>query len=71
MGRFRKSSYRNIEVLKTAIVEKWNKMAEEFILKAGNWFRRHVASIMEKIAAILIKYTVLCRSCYFLINIFQ
>ena len=36
----------NIGSLKTAIVEEWNKMSEEFILKACKSFRRHLDTII-------------------------
>ena len=55
----------NIGLLKTTIEGEWNKMSEEFILKAYKSFRRHVATIIEKIAAILSKFTVMCLSFYF------
>ena len=38
----------NIGSLKTAIEEEWNKMSEEFILKACESFQRHVDTIIEK-----------------------
>ena len=38
-------SHLNTGSLKTAIEEKWNKMSEEFILKARNSFRRRVNTI--------------------------
>ena len=42
------TSYRNIGSLKTALAEEWNKMFEEFILKACKSFRRPVDAIIEK-----------------------
>ena len=42
------SSHRNIGSLKTAIEEEWNKMTEEFTLKACKSFRRRVDTILEK-----------------------
>ena len=42
------TSHPNIGLLKTVIVEQWNKMSEEFILKASKSFRRHVDTITEK-----------------------
>ena len=36
------TSQSNIGLLKTAIEEEWNKMSEEFILKAYKSFQRHV-----------------------------
>ena len=36
------TSHPNIGSLKTAIEKEWNKMAEEFILKACKSFRMHV-----------------------------
>ena len=38
----------NIGSVKTAIEEEWNKMSEEFILKACKSFRRGVYLIIEK-----------------------
>ena len=38
----------NIGLLKTVIEEEWNKMSEEFILKASKSFQRHVDIIIEK-----------------------
>ena len=38
----------NIGSLNTAIEKEWNKMSEEFILKACTSFRRHVDTIIEK-----------------------
>ena len=38
----------NIGTLKTAIEERWNKMSEEFILKACKSFRRRIDTIIEK-----------------------
>ena len=38
----------NIGSLKNDIEEEWNKMAEEFILKACKSFRRRVDTIIEK-----------------------
>ena len=37
----------NIVSLKTAIEEEWNKMSEEFILKAYKSFRRRVDIIIQ------------------------
>ena len=54
------TSHPNIVSLKTAIEDKWNKMSEEFILKACKLFRRRVDTITEKMVAILSKFTVLC-----------
>ena len=52
MGHFRKyknlTSHPNIGSLKTANEEEWNKMFEEFILKAGKSFGMHVGKIIEK-----------------------
>ena len=56
----------NIGSLKTAIEEEWNKMFEEFILKTCKSFRMCVDTIIEKMAVILSKFTVLCPSFYFL-----
>ena len=41
-------SHRNISSLKTAFEKEWNKMFEEFILKACKSFRRRVDTIIEK-----------------------
>ena len=59
------TSHSNIGSLKTAIEEEWYKMSEEFILKVCKLFRRHVDTIIEKMVAILSKFTVLCLSSYF------
>ena len=61
------TSHPNIGSLKTAIEKEWNKMSEEFILKACKSFQRHIDRIIEKIVAILIKFTVLCLSSYFVV----
>ena len=42
------TSHINISSLKTTIEEEWNKMYEEFILKACKSFRRCVDTISEK-----------------------
>ena len=42
------TSHRNIGLLKTAIEEEWNKMSEEFILKAYKLCWRCVDKIIEK-----------------------
>ena len=42
------TSHPNIGLLKTNIEEEWNKISEEFILKACKSFRRHVDTIIEK-----------------------
>ena len=42
------TSHSNIGLLKTAIAEEWNKMSEEFILKACKPFQRLVDKIIEK-----------------------
>ena len=42
------TSHWNIGSLKTAIEEKWNKMSEEFILKACKSFPRCFDTIIEK-----------------------
>ena len=60
------TSHPNKGSLKTALEEEWNKMSEEFILKACKAFWRHVHTIIEKkMVAILSKFTVLCQSSYF------
>ena len=38
----------NISLLKTVIEEEWNKMSEEFILKACKSFQRRVDTIIEQ-----------------------
>ena len=43
------TSYRNIGSLTTPQKEEWNKISEEFILKACKSFRRRVDTITEKI----------------------
>ena len=42
------TSYRNIDSLKNAIEEEWNKMFEEFILKEYKSFRMWVDIIIGK-----------------------
>ena len=42
------TSHQNIGSLKTAIEVEWNKMLEEFILKAWKSFRRRADTIIEK-----------------------
>ena len=59
------------EIYMTAIEEKWNKMSKGYILKARKSFWRHVDTIIEKIVAILSKFTVLCLSSYFVVYIFE
>ena len=41
-------SHLNIGLLKTAIEEEWNKISEEFILKACKSFQMYVDTIIEK-----------------------
>ena len=41
-------SHPNIGSLKTAIEEEWNKISEEFILKAYKWFLTYVDTKIEK-----------------------
>ena len=65
------TSHPNISFLKATIEEEWNKIFEEFILKAYKSFRRHVSTIVEKMVAILSKFSVLCRSCYFVVYFFK
>ena len=52
------SSHPNIGSLKTAIEEEWNKMFEEFILKACKSFPRRIDAIIKKMMAILSKFTI-------------
>ena len=59
------TSHPSVGLLKTAIEKDGNKMSEKCILKAYKSFRRHVGTIIEKITAILSKFTVLCLSSYF------
>ena len=51
MGHFRKqtnaTSHPNIGSFKT-LEEEWNKISEEFILKASKSFQRYVDTIIEK-----------------------
>ena len=61
----------NIGSLKIAIEEEWNKISEEFILKVFKSFRRNVDTIIEKMWAILSKFTVLCLSFYFIIYLLK
>ncbi len=42
------TSHSNIGLLKTVIAEEWNKISEEFILKACKSFQRCVDAIIEK-----------------------
>ena len=42
------TSHPNIGLLKAAIEEEWNKMCEEFILKACKLFQRCADTIIEK-----------------------
>ena len=62
------TSHSNIGLLKTAIEKEWNKISEEFILKACKSFQRHVESIIKKMVAILSKFTVLCLSSSFVVD---
>ena len=61
------TSLLNIGSLKTASAEEWNKISEEFILKACKLFWRCVDTIIEKIVAILSKFTILCLFSYFVV----
>ena len=61
------TSHPGICLLKNAIEEEWNKMPEEFILKAYKSFRKRVDTIIEKKVAILNKFTILCLSSYFIV----
>ena len=62
------TTHPNIGSLKTAIEEEWNKMSEEFILKACKSFRMRVDKKIEKMVTITIKFTDLCLS-YFQFNL--
>ena len=66
-----RTSHPNIDSLKTVIEEEWNKISEEFILKACKSFWRGVDTIIEKMAAILSKFTVLCLTSYFVVYFFK
>ena len=61
------TSHPDIGSLKTANEEKWNKMSQEFILKRCKSFRRRIGTIIEKMTAILSKFTVLSPSSYFVV----
>ena len=62
------TSHPNIGLFKTAIEEEWNKMSEEFILKAFKLFQRCVDIIIEKkMAAIVSKFTVFYVFSYFVV----
>ena len=65
------TSHPNIDSLKIAIEKEWNKMSAEFILKACKSFRRRVDTVIEKMMAILSKFTVLCLSSYFVVYSFK
>ena len=61
MGRFwNKTNATFHSNISSLIEEEWDKMSVEFILKAYNSFPRHVNTILEKVVAILSKFTVLC-----------
>ena len=59
------TSHPNIGSFETIIKEKWDEMSEEFILKACKSIRRRVDTIIEKMVAILSKFTVLDLSFFF------
>ena len=61
------TSHLNIGSLKTAIEEEWNKMSEEFIFMTCKSFRRYIDPIIEKMVALLNKFTVLCLSFNFVV----
>ena len=65
------ASHLNISSLKTDIEGEWNKMPEEFILKACKSFRRHVDKIIEKMEAILSNFSVLRLFSYFVVYFFE
>ena len=65
------TSLPNIGLLKTAIEEEWNKMFKEFILKTCKSFLKYVDSIIEKMLAILSKFTILRQSSYFIVYFFK
>ena len=59
-NKINSTSHPIIGLLKTAIEEEWNKISEEFILKACKSFWRYVDIITgKKMVAILRKFTVL------------
>ena len=60
------TSHLNIDSLKNTIVEEWNNMSEEFILKACKSFQRCIDTIIEKMVTILSKFTVFCLSSFLL-----
>ena len=76
MGNLKKkqtnaTSYLNIGSLKITIGYEWNKISEEFILKASKSFQRHSDTIIEKkMVAILSKFTVLCLYSYLVVFFF-
>ena len=45
-------------------------MSVEFIFRHANRFGRHVDTIIQKLVAILSKFTVLCLSSYFVVYFF-
>ena len=46
----------NVGLLKTAIGKEWNKMSDEYILKACKSFLMSVCTIIEKMVATLSKF---------------
>ena len=59
-------------LVKTAFEEEWNKISEEFILKACKSFSRRVDTIIEKkMTAILSKFTVLRLSSNFVVYFYN
>ena len=73
-GVFEKKRYgdfqANIASLKTAIEKEWNKMSEEFIWRHENRFEGILIKYLEKMVAILSKFTVLSPSSYFVVYSF-
>ena len=59
------TSHPNVDSFKFVIDEEWNKMFEEFILKACKSFRRRVDTIIEKNCCHFEKIYCLCPSSYF------
>ena len=60
------TSHPNFGSLKTVFEKEWNKMPEEFILKAHKSFQSRVDTIVvKKMVTVLSKYIVLRLSSYF------
>ena len=61
------TSHPNIGSLKTAIEEEWNKMSEQYILKACKTFQTCLKTTIDKMVDILSEFNVLCISSYFVV----